>query len=253
MAEHGMPLLYVAMLWFCSTALVVWLDNRASRSFGPSLAVAGVLALGGMALIVAVAGESSAWARYASFTAAFVVWGYHEMSFLMGRITGPRRIECPADARGWTRFRLSVATVIHHELALAATLALLVFVTWEQANTTGVAAFAILLAMRLSTKLNIFLGVPNFSSEILPPQLDYLKSYFRKRTMNALMPVSLTLAAGLTFALGQAALAGDGDTAIALSLLTGLALLGVLEHVLLVLPLADSALWRWAVTDARRI
>ena len=31
------------------------------------------------------------------------------------------------------------------------------------------------------------------------------------------------------------------------SLLTGLALLGVLEHLFLVIPLRDSALWRWAM------
>ena len=250
---HGLPLLYVVVLWFLSTALVVWLDNRASRSFGSSLTVAGIFAVVGTILITIAARDTSAFASYVAFTATFAVWGYHEMSFLMGKVTGPRRTECPDDATGWTRFKLSVATVIHHELALFATLGLLAVLTWGQPNGTGVAAFAILLVMRLSTKLNIFMGVPNFSSEILPPQLAYLKSYFRKRAFNPLMPVSLVAAGGLTFWLGQSALASDGDTATALSLLTGLALLGVIEHIFLVLPLADSALWRWAMPDAKRI
>jgi putative photosynthetic complex assembly protein 2 len=253
MAAHGLPLLYVVVLWFLSTALVVWLDNRSTRSFGSSLTVAGIFAVVGVILITIAARDTSALASYVSFTATFAVWGYHEMSFLMGKLTGPRRSECPVGVVGWMRFRLSAATVIHHELALVATLGLLAALTWGQPNLTGVAAFAILLAMRLSTKLNIFMGVPNFSSEILPPQLAYLKSYFRKRAFNPLMPFSLIGGGALTFWLGQSALASGGDAATSLSLLTGLALLGVIEHVFLVLPLSDSALWRWAITDARRV
>lgn len=253
MTAHGLPLLYVVALWFASTALVVWLDNRASRSFGSSLSVAGVFAIVGVGLIAVAARDASVFAAYASFTATFLVWGYHEMSFLMGKLTGPRRLPCSENARGWTRFKLSAQTVIYHELALALTLALLVALTWGQTNVTGVYAFAILFAMRLSTKLNIFLGVPNFSSDILPPQLAYLKSYFRNRAFNALMPVSLLLGSALTYWLGSIALAASGDAAIAWSLLTGLALLGVIEHLFLVLPIGDSALWRWAIPNAKRI
>ena len=80
--------------------------------------------------------------------------------------------------------------------------------------------------MRLSTKLNIYLGVPNFSTEILPAQLAYLKSYFRTRAFNALMPLSLALAAALTGWLAMQALASSGPVATRWSLLAGLALLG---------------------------
>ena len=134
-----------------------------ARSFKASLTAAGMLALVGTIMIAVAARDASAFAVYASFTGAFLVWGYHEMSFLMGKLTGPRRTPCPPEARGWTRFVLSAQTVIYHELALAVTLGLLTALTWGQANVTGVLAFAVLFAMRLSTKLNIFLGVPNFS------------------------------------------------------------------------------------------
>jgi len=243
---HGLPLLYVAVLWFASTALVVWLDNRSHRSFTGSLAVAGILAGIGAIIIGLARTDASSFAIYASFTAAFALWGWHEMSFLMGKVTGPRRSPCPPGAKGWERFKVSAATVIHHEIALAATLALLIALTWGQVNTTGTAAFAILFGMRLSSKLNIFLGVPNFSSEILPPQLDYLKSYFRKSSFNWLMPFSLVIGGCLTVWLGLAALTAEGTDATAKTLLCALALLGVVEHLFLVLPLADSALWRWA-------
>lgn len=252
-SAHGLPLLYVVALWFASTALVVWLDNRRAGSFSASLTIAGIFAVIGTGVIAFAARDASTFAAYASFTATFLVWGYHEMSFLMGKLTGPRRMPCPAGARGWTRFKLSAQTVIYHEIALVVTLALLAALTWGQANATGAYAFAILFAMRLSTKLNIFLGVPNFSSDILPPQLAYLKSYFRNRAFNALMPLSLLLGSALTYWLGSTALAATGDAAIAWSLLTGLALLGVIEHLFLVLPIGDTALWRWAIPNAKRI
>jgi putative photosynthetic complex assembly protein 2 len=244
---HILPLLFVALLWFASTALVVWLDNRPKVSFTNSLTITGMAALFGVGIIAAAAPSTTLLATYASFVASFAVWGWHELSFLTGTTTGPRRAPCPEDARGWERFRMSAATVIHHELALIATLALLLILTWGSVNPTGAFAFAILFAMRLSTKFNVFLGVPNFSTDILPAQLAYLKSYFRKAPFNALMPLSLVLGIGGTFWLGRTALAASGDAAVQWSLLTGLCLLGVVEHLFLVMPLRDSALWRWAM------
>ena len=248
-SAHGLPVLYVVMLWFFSTALVVALDHRARAA--TALLLSGVAASAAVVVIALLAPSTDAYAAYASFTAAVVVWGWHELSFLTGAITGPRRTPLAEGAIGWTRFRQSAATVMHHELALVTTLIVLVIVTRGHPNFAGAAAFAILFGMRLSTKLNIFFGVPNFSSEMLPPQLAYLKSYFRKARFNALMPFSLIGAAALTLWLGQAALAAPDATQ--LSLLTALAALGLLEHIFLVLPVGDNGLWRWAIPNAKRI
>ncbi len=251
MAGHALPLLYVVMLWFMSTALVVALDHRARAR--QVLTYAGGAACAALAVIGLLAPSTDAFAAYASFTAALVIWGWHELSFLTGAVTGPRREALPENASGWTRFRLSSATVIHHEIAIFVTLIMLVIVSRGLPNQTGAAAFAILFAMRLSTKFNIFLGVPNFSSDILPPQLAYLKSYFRTRRFNALMPFSLLAGIALTWWLGSIALAASGDAAIGYTLLAAIALLGVIEHLFLVLPIGDSALWRWAIPNAKRI
>ena len=251
MSNHILPLLYVVMLWFFSTALVVALDHRARGRI--ALMLSGGAACAAVAVIALLAPSSDAFAAYASFTAAFIIWGWHELSFLTGTVTGPRRDPLPEGAHGWTRFKLSAATVIHHELALATTLIILAIVSRGHPNAAGLAAFAVLFAMRLSTKFNIFLGVPNFSTEMLPPQLAYLKSYFRQRRFNALMPVSLAASIGLTYWFGSNALAVTGDAATGWSLLAGLALLGVIEHLFLVLPIGDTALWRWAIPNAKRI
>ncbi len=251
MAGHALPLLYVVMLWFMSTALVVALDHRAQAR--RVLTYAGGASCAALAVIGLLAPSTDAFAAYASFTAALVIWGWHELSFLTGAVTGPRREPLPENASGWTRFRLSSATVIHHEVAIFVTLVMLVIVSRGLPNQTGAAAFAILFAMRLSTKFNIFLGVPNFSSDILPPQLAYLTSYFRNRRFNALMPVSLVGGMALTYWLGAMSLAAPGDAAIGYTLLAAIAALGVIEHLFLVLPIGDTAMWRWAIPNAKRI
>ena len=46
--------------------------------------------------------------------------------------------------------------------------------------------------MRVSAKLNVFLGVPNLAEQFLPDHLHYLKSFLRKKPMNLLFPVSVT-------------------------------------------------------------
>ncbi len=227
---HALPLLYVAVLWFVATGIVVALDRRSWLLMG-----SGMIALAATVAIALLRNDPSTLATYASFTAAFAVWGWHEISFLTGAVTGPSKAPCPLGLTTWQRLKASTATVIHHEIALALTLVLLLALAWGSANMTGTWAFAILFAMRLSTKFNLFLGVPNFSPELLPARLAYLKSHFRTRRFNALMPFSLIGSTALTYALL--------DT----PLLAALALLGLVEHLFLVLPFKDGALWRWAM------
>ena len=70
---HILPLVFVALLWFASTALVVWLDNRPRVSFTNSLTITGMAALFGVGIIAAAAPSATLVATYASFVAAFAV------------------------------------------------------------------------------------------------------------------------------------------------------------------------------------
>jgi putative photosynthetic complex assembly protein 2 len=181
------------------------------------------------------------------------VWGWIEMSFLFGFVTGPRVAPCPADAEGWRRFSLAVQTVIHHELAILAGAVLLVILTWGQPNQTGTLAFLVLMLMRLSAKLNIFFGVPNLTDAFMPAHLAHLKTYFRKRPFNALAPISLlggTVLAAWFFGQATAAEAGSG-AAVGGMLLFALTALAVVEHLFMMLPVRDDLLWRWAMPRPR--
>ena len=158
------------------------------------------------------------------------------------------RAACPAGAVGWARFKAATATVIHHELAIAATAILLFAVTWGQPNQAAPLTFLLLFVLRLSAKFNLYLGVPNLSDEVFPEHLAYLKSYFRTARCNPLFPVSILLGIGIAawaWSVAERAPASSGASASA-TLLAGLAVLGVVEHLFLVLPLRDAKMWRWA-------
>ncbi|MBJ6122967.1 putative photosynthetic complex assembly protein PuhE [Sphingomonas mollis] len=245
------PLLFALLMWFIGTAAIVWLDSRPRHTFRTSLTLAGLVAIAAIALVWLKAGDDGAGAAYAGFAAAIVIWGWHEMSFLMGEVAGPNRDECPAGAVGWTRFKAATATVIHHELAIAATAGLLFAIAWNQPNQAAPLTFLLLFVLRLSAKFNLYLGVPNLSDEVFPAQLAYLKSYFRRRRCNPLFPVSILFGSGLAvraWLVAEASPAGSGAAASA-TLIAGLAVLGVVEHLFLVLPLRDARMFRWAINN----
>lgn len=236
-------------LWWFSTGVLIYIDGLPPRTFRVSLAlttVAGLAAVYGLAVSSA---DDTVFGAYVAFCSAVVVWGWHELTFLMGLITGPRKTACPPGARGFERFRCATETVIHHEVALAATLAAVVALTWNGPNQVGTMTLWVLWTMRISAKFNIFWGVRNLAVEIIPPHLAYLKSYFRKADLNPLMPISVGVGSGVVgFLTGRAMSAPTGGfEAIGLSLVATMLALAVLEHLFLALPVPDMVLWKWAL------
>jgi putative photosynthetic complex assembly protein 2 len=184
-----------------------------------------------------------------SMVRALVLWGWHELSFLMGFVTGPNRDPCPADATGWRRFRLAAATLIHHEVAMFLTVAIIAAASWGQPNQTATLTFMLLFVMRLSAKFNIFAGVPHLSTEMMPDHMRYLASYFRIRPPRLFFAVSLAGISALAAWLGNAALDAEGGVATGYALAFALVILAFVEHGFLVVPWKDSSLFRWAMRN----
>lgn len=242
------PVTYVTLLWFFATGAVLWLNRQPADSWAGSLLVATALSGAAFGVVLISREISGSMAVYAGFAAALLLWAWHEMSFLMGFVTGPRRTGLPTGATGWRRFRLATAALIHHEVALALTAIALILVSWGHPNPIAAQVFLLLFALRLSTKINIFLGVPHFHDEMLPGHLDYLRSYYGAARTNPLLPVSAVAVTVLTVALAIGAIRADGDVAAtSLALLAVLAGLGIVEHMFLLLPVRDNLLWRWAM------
>ncbi len=243
MAQVLPPLAVALVLWWASTGALLWLVRRPERTFAPMLGLGGVVAVAALAAAWLSRGDMGEVGVYTAFAAALIVWGWHEAAFLMGVLTGPKA------AVGGGRFRAAAAAVIHHEVALAATLAVLAGLTWGGANQTAPLTFAALFALRLSSKFNLFLGVPNPPTALLPSRLAHLAQHFRRRAFNPLMPVSLAVAGTAAVLLARAALAPGATPgeATAAALLFTLVALGLIEHLFLLMPSPDRALWGWAL------
>ncbi|MEH6789320.1 putative photosynthetic complex assembly protein PuhE [Parasphingorhabdus sp.] len=246
------PFLVVVLLWFVSTGLVAMLNHRLRQSFGRALIIAGVCAFGGLALLVLTSHSTEIWAIYTSFLGGLLIWAWHEISFLTGAVAGSHRDPCPESATSWQRFSMATMALIHHEMAIAMTAALLLSLAAMTANPAGAYAFALLAIFRLSSKLNIYRGVPNLSDELLPAHLEYLKSYFGPRKLAPSLVISIAAILGLALYFYYMAMRADtAHGGVQAGLLCCLSLLAALEHLFLAIPFRDSRLWQWALGEPK--
>ena len=252
MTEFALPLLFATVLWFVATGFVLWLDKLPSHTWPVSITLASVASGFAMGGIIATAEETSAWAAYVAFACALVLWGWHELSFLMGFVTGPNRNPCPPDARGWRRFRLAAATLIYHEVAMFVCLLVMAAATWGKPNQTATLTFLLLFVMRLSAKFNIFAGVPHLSTEMMPDHMRYLASYFRIAPPRWIFILSVSGIAVLAAWLADLALSSRGGIATGYALAFALVALAFLEHGFLVVPWQDTVIFRWAMPEQAR-
>ena len=183
---------------------------------------------------------------YCSFTCAIIIWGWQELAFLFGYITGSRRSDCPADIGGMRRAWYAFQTINYHELTLLVLGLILFLINFESVNQTGFWTYVILWGMRQSTKVNIYLGVLNFNEAFLPQHLKYLITYFRRRAMNLLMPISILASLLFLIPIWTRAASESSLYEMTSSVLLGTLLaLGLLEHLFLVLPFPNEWLWKW--------
>jgi putative photosynthetic complex assembly protein 2 len=247
-AEFAVPAAFAALVWWFATGAILYLDGLPRRTFARSMAAATAVMLASACVAFATRNDRSVSGAYAAFTSAILIWGWLEMSFLMGFVTGPRKESCHDRCAGWSHFLHATEAIIYNELAIAAGAAGIVAVTWQCSNRVCLWTFLILWAMRLSAKLNLFFGVPNVGEQFLPDHLQYLKSFFRRRRMNFLFPVSIIASTLTVLVLAQKFwAAADAFRSTAYALTTSLLALAVLEHWFMVLPLPSERLWRWAL------
>lgn len=243
--DYVLPILFAIAAWWLSTVLIIYRAGLPRWSFSATLMGTSVVMLAGVLALAVSRNDVSTSGAYLAFFGALAVWGWHEVSYLFGFVTGPRPEACPPHVMGWQKFILGVKTCIYHELAIVVTAAALIGISWSAANRVGLWTFVILWLMRWSVKLNIFLGVRNLHEEFWPEQLSYLKSFVRRRRMNELFPFSIVLSLlGLGALIYFAVSSGDNlAQRTGATLLATLLALAIVEHLLLVLDVSDDALW----------
>jgi putative photosynthetic complex assembly protein 2 len=242
-------------LWWASTGLILW-RVRCADLGGPddhlwSVILGLPLLVGGVAGAHASVSSLTVGSVYMSFLSALAFWGWIELAFLSGIVTGPHRKSCPPNAKLPERIWRAVGSILWHEFALIAGLLALTHLTLNAPNPFSALTFATLFFARVLAKLNLFLGAPRINTEFLPRPLAHIASHFRKAPMTALLPLSI---AALALATGwwaaQAANAAEDASFIGYLLLAVLTALALIEHLFMVVPIPDQKLWRWMLPEA---
>jgi putative photosynthetic complex assembly protein 2 len=233
---------FVIVLWALSTAAIFYLDSLPPRTFPLSFAITTILLCGAGLLIWTLRGGSTSFDLILSFAAGLFAWGWTEMALYMGYITGPRKHRCAPGCSGATHFGHAIQANLWHELVVIAFAAAL----WLSSNTTAFWCFTLLWLMHLSARLNVFLGVRNVSEEFVPEHMNVLKGFLRKRNMNPLFPVSCAL---LLFSLWYIL---EQPQTLSTIMAATLVVIGLAEHILLMLPLPVEKLWRWSLSKSSR-
>jgi putative photosynthetic complex assembly protein 2 len=248
--------LIAIFVWWFSTGAILVAVRRADRLGSHGMTVfmgLPLLALGLWAVQASLA-DVTVYGAYLGFAGALAIWGWIELAFLAGVITGPQRNDCPPGLAHSDRFFRAFSTVAYHELALTLGLWCLVMASAGAENRIAVAIYLVLYLARILAKLNLFYGVPRINLEFVPDRLVHLKSYFRRGPVTLAFPVAITvLTALLAVCAERLWTAGSDVTVVGFALLTAMAALALLEHWLMVIPLPDAKLWRWMLPAPKTI
>jgi putative photosynthetic complex assembly protein 2 len=246
----------VLLAWWLSTGLILWrvrvADNGPAHGHMRSV-IGGLPLLGfGMWGTIVSAADPSAFGVYLGFAAALALWGWVELAFLSGVLTGPNHVPSPTGLHPRARFARALLAVAWHELALAAIMIGLIWAQWGGANTIAAATFALLLIARTLAKINLFLGVPRINLQFVPRPIAHIKSHFRLAPATGFLWISIGILGIITTALIRRALtAAPPENSLGYTVLAALAALALLEHLFMVLPLPDAKLWAWMLPKAK--
>ena len=246
--------LFALFAWWFFTGVILLIVRRADAgkavAHGRNVFLTVPLFALGAALLVISAQEKTVLNAYLAFFSVLLIWGWIELSFLSGVITGPELRPCPKHLTGYARFARAWDTISRHELLLAATLLAVVVTTSHMPNTVGLWTYLILFTARISAKLNLFFGVPRINTEFVPIPLQHIKYYFLKGPITMAFPIGVTFLSVTAACFAERMYSSEIEaTTIGFALLTALATLAAIEHWFMVVPLPDAKLWRWMLPD----
>ena len=249
------PAIVIAVsAWWLLTGLALLVVHQSKKVAHRGFITHSIFTLVAWLCVPSNAASTSPIAVAAGFLVGLVIWGWLELSYLLGYVNGPNHSVYRGGASTWVRFKGALATTIYHEAAVVAFVAFLAAISINQPNRTAFYTVTVLCLMRWSAKLNLFFGVRAFNDRWLPDHLHYLSSYLRLGKASLLLPLSTLLGFFVTFKIYELASAADVlSYQLSLYLVASLMLLASVEHIFLLFPLNEAVLWRWAKRDVAEI
>jgi len=241
------PSLIALISWWFGTGIILLVVRIPKQWFSAARGFRSLISIPALFCCYQSMQENSNANAYIGFISTIVLWGWHELTFLTGWISGSRKQPLDPHLSTWARFKQSIQVIWHHELALFLNLMILLGMQIGHPNHTAICTFALLWLMRLSSKLNLFFGVPQVGEQYLPNQLAYMGSYFRKSEVGLFFYFTMSLSV-LTW-VGLVWQAHEGQVAITSHwvLLASLLGLAIVEHILMMIPLSLERVWGWAL------
>lgn len=274
---------YTLILWWFTTGLIMAVFQRSQRTIRICFGVATLVMLAALFGLGWSARDVRPVSVYLAVTCGTIVWGWHVASYYLGFVTGikpsqhnylvqnavepaelyqlNRSSQGQAEKHIWhsalqnglwllfpPRFRQAALASLYHELFVLACFLIMAAITLPLPNRWGLWIYLALWLMHTSAKLNIFFGVRNFRVDFLPQHLHFLEQFVAKQRISLFFPLSICVAFSLgLFLLYQVI---DPNVVVAHSigatLILTMVLLGILEHLMLILPI-PVALWGWGV------
>ena len=247
MDTYLIPFFFAVFIWWFSTGLVFMTDGRAPKVRGWILIAVTILLFASLIGIWLTRDMTTVAGAYMAFGCGLGIWAWNEVMFLLGYVTGPVQHALPKGTGAGKKFLLAAGTVLYHEMAILISGLVIILLSENAGNRVAWWTFGVLWVMRLSAKLNVYFGVANLAVDLLPPHLTYLKSYFGTRRISAFFALSVTAGTVLAALIYHGA-HGSAFQITAAMLVGTMMALALLEHWLLVLPIQDAALWKWAIS-----
>lgn len=235
--------LYSIVFWWLSTAAIIYFNFQpAYRATVFSAAL--ILMLGAIYMLYTHRQSETVMGAFITFTAGSIIWAFVEVSFYTGYIVGPQVRPIFTVGPSVIGFFKAIHRSLYHEGLVLGLVVLMLLLSIGAKNKFGVYTFLMYWFMHQSAKLNIFLGVANTGREFVPDTVADMTQYMTIAHMNWLFPFSITFCTLLV----TKWLKKTGEEQepawrrVGFSIIGTMALMALLEHWLLVLPLNQS-LW----------
>ncbi|MCS7013879.1 MAG: putative photosynthetic complex assembly protein PuhE [Chloroherpetonaceae bacterium] len=238
----GLGIVYAIVFWWFSTAAIIYFNFQpAYRGIVFGIALALLI----MALYVLHAHREShtIGSAFLTFTAGSIVWAFVEISFYTGFIVGPQVRPIFTVGPSLIGFFKAIHRSLYHEALVLGLVGIMIALLFKSKNRFGAYTFLMYWFMHQSAKLNIFLGVANTGREFVPDTVADMTQYMTIAHMNWLFPFSITFCTLLVARLFQKVREEhEAWRQVGFAIIGTMALMALLEHWLLVLPLNQS-LW----------
>lgn len=242
-----LAILVVVLSWWFFTGVALWAAHQPSQITRLFFLGLSVLALVALFSVPTIGSELSTRGAILGFLIGLVLWSWLELSYLFGYVTGPVSEPCPPRASLASRLLGAVGTTLYHELAVIFVVGLACLLALGRENQTVTHTLTILWLMRWSAKINLFAGVRTYNGSWLPSHLRHVDSYLRVGQNTWLLYFSLVLAVFFCGVLYEvASMATQPSLQLSYWFALVLLVLGTLEHLFLMVPSREAALWRWA-------